>query len=75
MANHSIMLGCWPTWECKDTSIAICFADIRPCLTAYALCINLTANTGVVSWGGIAFFILRPASAIDFPGRYFAYDA
>jgi len=35
-----------------------CFADIRPCLTAYALCMNLTAKTGSDAAGGIAFLIL-----------------
>jgi len=39
--------------------MAICFADIRPCFTAYALCMNLTAKTGFDSVGGIAFLILE----------------
>jgi hypothetical protein len=36
----------------------ICFEDTRPCLTAYALCMNLTAKIGSEAAGGIAFFIL-----------------
>lgn len=39
--------------------MAICFADMRPCFTAYALWMNFTAKTGVVSVGGMAFFILE----------------
>lgn len=56
--------------------MAICFADIRPCFTAYALCINLTAKTGSDAPGGIAFFILDAELAIFYhPDQPNTYDA
>jgi hypothetical protein len=38
--------------------MASCFAEMRPCLVAYPLCMSLTAKTGLDESNGMAFFIL-----------------